>query len=421
MIEDKRYLNAIEIIKKLKKTGYKAYLVGGCVRDMILKLDPKDYDIVTDAKPNEILRLFKRTVKVGMQFGVIIVLINEYEYDVATFRKDLDYIDGRHPEGVEYSNEKEDVLRRDITINGLLYDPIKDKYIDYVGGLDDIKRGIIKTIGDPIKRFSEDYLRLIRAIRFASVFNFKIEEYTYNSIKKLSKNIIKISKERIKSEIEKLLSHKNRWIGLNYIFETNIFKYIFPDVYEKIDYNDIMIMIESIKRLPDYTSFEIPLSLIFIISNKNQINVKIPDHEQLIKIEKTCKNLKLSNSETKKTIELYRLSFSLWNTPSFKEWELKRLFRSTNIKNGLVINSILNEVLNLNSNSIEYSKMKLNEYKDEIYVDPLINGQDLINMGIKSGKIFSKILFDIENNQLEKKITTKNEALNYIKNTYLNN
>ncbi len=419
MVEDGMYKYALKVIRTLKDAGHKAYLVGGCVRDMILGYKPKDYDIVTSAKPIQIVKLFNRTVKVGMQFGVVIVLMNGFEFDVATFRRDLDYKDGRHPEGVEFSNEKEDVLRRDVTINGLLYDPVNDKYIDYVNGIDDIKNQIIRTIGDPIKRFSEDYLRLIRAIRFSARYNFNIEENTYNAIIELAPNIKKISKERIKDEFEKLLSHTNRSLGVKYLFKSSLFKHILPEINHK--YDDIMIshLINTLDMLPEKVNYEIPMAIIFIISDFKDIYSRNPKKDELEKISNICKNMKMSNKETLNITEMYRVSFLLWISQEYEEWRIIRLLRSDQIRNAFIIDHILSDIMKLESISIEYCEEYFEKHKNELYIEPLLNGKDLIEMGFKSGKIFSDILFDIENKQLEKKIKTKDEAIEYIKNNYI--
>jgi poly(A) polymerase len=418
MVEDDMYNNALEIIRILKDAGHKAFLVGGCVRDMILGYKPKDYDIVTSAKPSQIVNLFIRTVKVGIQFGVVIVLMNGYEFDVATFRKDLDYKDGRHPEGVEFSNEKEDVLRRDVTINGLLYDPVIDKYIDYVNGIDDIKNKIIRTIGDPIKRFSEDYLRLIRAIRFSARYSFNIEEDTYNAIIELAPNIKKISKERIKDELDKLLSHKNRSLGVKYLYKSGLFKHILPEINHKYDDNMISYLINTLDMLPEKVNYEIPIAIIFIISYFEDVYNRNPKKDELEKISDICKNMKMSNKETHNITEMYRVSFLLWICQEYEDWRIKRLLRSDQIRNAFMINHILCDTMKIDSTSIEYCEDYLEKHKDELYIEPLINGKDLIKMGFKSGKIFSEILFDIENKQLEKKIITKDEAIEYIKNNF---
>ncbi|MCI0481046.1 MAG: CCA tRNA nucleotidyltransferase [Candidatus Dadabacteria bacterium] len=185
---------ARHLVTQLKNAGYKAFCVGGCTRDMLMNVPPKEYDITTSATPEEVSDIFSHTIPVGVSFGVILVLIGHYRFEVATFRKDEGYSDSRHPDYVTYStDEEEDVLRRDFTINGMLYDPIGEEAIDFVGGLDDIRDGIIRTIGIPYQRFDEDKLRLMRAVRFASRYGFSIESDTYCALKELSSQVNLVS------------------------------------------------------------------------------------------------------------------------------------------------------------------------------------------------------------------------------------
>ena len=177
-----KYKNAVGIVKALKAAGHEAYLVGGCVRDLEMGRPPKDFDVSTSARPEQIARLFPKTIPVGAQFGVMIVLIGKIHYEVATFRIDKEYKDGRHPEGVVFSSPKEDALRRDFTVNGLFFDPLKKEVIDYIGGREDLKRKLIRAIGDPDKRFAEDRLRMLRAVRFSATLDFELDPATFKAV-----------------------------------------------------------------------------------------------------------------------------------------------------------------------------------------------------------------------------------------------
>ena len=221
---------ALNIAQRLKENGYKVYFVGGCVRDFLLNINPKDIDIATNARPDEIEAIFPFTISVGKQFGVIIVVIGKKQYEVATFRKDGEYVDGRHPLKVHFSSEKEDVLRRDFTINGLLYDPFADTIIDYVGGQEDLKNRIIRTIGKPEQRFTEDKLRMIRGVRFSVRFGFRIESNTLSAIKKMAKTLLECSAERIRDELTLILTGNNPQKGLELLDKTTLLKVILPEV-----------------------------------------------------------------------------------------------------------------------------------------------------------------------------------------------
>src|SRR5690349_9995741 len=206
---------AVRIVQELRAAGHEAYLVGGCVRDLVLQREPADYDIATDAVPAEVLRMFPHSFGVGAQFGVVLVMDGEPGggapegnacVEVATFRSDIGYSDGRHPDHVQYTRSaQEDVQRRDFTINGLLYDPVADRVLDYVGGLADIRRGVVQTIGDPEQRFREDKLRMLRAVRFAARFGYTIEPATFAAMQRLAALIHQVSCERIREELTKML------------------------------------------------------------------------------------------------------------------------------------------------------------------------------------------------------------------------
>ncbi|MCI0719762.1 MAG: CCA tRNA nucleotidyltransferase, partial [Acidobacteria bacterium] len=198
---------ALSIVKRLRQEGFSAYFAGGCVRDQVMGNQPKDYDITTNARPGQVMQIFPRTAAVGAQFGVVLVLIENHQVEVATFRSDGSYADGRHPDEVTYTDDARlDVLRRDFTINGLLCDPLTETVLDYVGGRDDIRNGIVRTIGDPGQRFREDKLRMMRAARFSARFGFELESATRDTIHLLADQILQVSKERLRDELIRILT-----------------------------------------------------------------------------------------------------------------------------------------------------------------------------------------------------------------------
>lgn len=204
-------LTAIDLVRTLQKANYTAYFAGGCVRDMLLGLHPKDFDIVTDATPDELEAIFEHTIPVGKKFGVILVVQNGHHFEIATFRSDAGYSDGRRPDAVVFTNAEEDAKRRDFTINGMFYDPIAEQVHDYVGGQRDLEAKLIRFIGDPEQRIEEDHLRLLRAVRFKNQFDFQYDPDTYNAIKKYAPLIKeRVSAERIRDEFCKMLMDKSR-------------------------------------------------------------------------------------------------------------------------------------------------------------------------------------------------------------------
>ena len=251
---------AIRIVKGLRSKGFQALLAGGCVRDMLLNRPAKDYDVATDAEPAEVIRLFKRTLQVGAKFGVVIVLLDDRQVEVATFRSDVGYVDGRRPSRVSFTTAEQDALRRDFTVNGMFYDPLEGKVIDHVGGQADLERRVIRTIGGPAERFSEDYLRMLRAVRFSAQLDFSIEPATYAAVCALASKITGISGERICMELEGILTCPGRADGARLLKETGLAAAVFPG----IDNGQIEIGLRVLAKLRGETSFPLALAAFFV-------------------------------------------------------------------------------------------------------------------------------------------------------------
>lgn len=214
----------------MKKAGFEAYWAGGCVRDMLLSIKPKDFDIATSAKPDEMKKILKKTISIGEKYGVIIAEQNKHHFEVATFRSDSGYSDGRRPDAVLFTSAREDALRRDFTINALFYDPLEDKIYDFVGGQDDLKNKLIRFIGDPHERIKEDHLRIIRAIRFKNIFGFQYHPETYNALKTHAQLAGKVSFERLRDELNKMIMHSSFPGALEDMEDTGVLSVILPEV-----------------------------------------------------------------------------------------------------------------------------------------------------------------------------------------------
>src|SRR6266481_2248791 len=221
---------AREIAARLRESGHIAYFAGGCVRDMVRGLTPKDYDVVTDARPEVVQTLFPRTFAVGAHFGVIIVLENGFQFEVATFRSDDAYLDGRHPTAVHFASPEEDARRRDFTINGMFYDPVAEEVIDLVGGRADIDARLVRAIGDPAQRFAEDRLRMLRAVRFATVLDYEIDKQTWDALVANASSINQISAERIRDELVRIFLSPNRVRSWDLLDSSGLMGAILPEI-----------------------------------------------------------------------------------------------------------------------------------------------------------------------------------------------
>lgn len=271
---------AIKIIHTLREQGFEALLAGGCVRDRLLGREAKDFDVATSAEPAEVQALFKRTLQVGARFGVVIVMLGKQQVEVATFRIDGSYVDGRRPADVQFTTAQEDAERRDFTINGMFYDPLEDKIIDYVGGQADLQARTIRTIGAPQDRFGEDYLRMLRAVRFAAQLDFTIEAQTLAAIQAGPERIAQISGERISMELQTLLTCNGRVQGIRWLWESGLLAVIFPTL-RVSDYKESLAVLAQLRGA---VSFPLALAALFVTCDTAAVLTE-------------CEKLKLSRRE----------------------------------------------------------------------------------------------------------------------------
>jgi poly(A) polymerase len=224
------------VVRRLRDEGYESLWAGGCVRDQLLGKSPKDYDVASTATPDDVIRIFgrRRTVAVGASFGVVMVLGPDKaagQIEVATFRSDGEYLDGRRPSSVSFCRPEEDAHRRDFTINGMFFDPLEEKFIDYVGGLDDLAAGIVRAIGDPAARFTEDKLRMLRAVRFTATFGFQLDAATAAAVRQLRHEICQVSEERVTQELKRMLAHVSRELSFRLLHESGLLAEILPEIF----------------------------------------------------------------------------------------------------------------------------------------------------------------------------------------------
>jgi poly(A) polymerase len=390
---------AVKIIRRLRSNGFEALLAGGCVRDMLLRRTASDYDVATNAHPEDVTKIFKRTLKVGAKFGVVIVLIENKQVEVATFRTETGYADGRHPAVVKFAGAAEDAGRRDFTINGMFYDPVKKKVIDYVDGRADLKRKLIRTIGSPAERFSEDYLRMLRALRFSTQLRFAIEPRTFSAICSNSKHIAKISGERIAMELEAILVSPNRSAGVSLFSETGLAEAIFPGFITK----DIKFGIKVLAQLRKKSDFALALAAFFACC---------PTEFALDK----CTCLKLSRNQTKhikflletrgklldKKMSLAQLKLIV-SEPYF--WDLYELERAIQKARRRSIAALVN------------LQKRIKALGDvELRPKPILDGHALIRLGAVPGPLLGQLAEEMYIAQLEGILQTKPQAEHWVQN-----
>jgi poly(A) polymerase len=425
------------IVGELKSAGFKAFLVGGCVRDIAMGIPPQEYDIATSATPQDVMKIFPSTVPVGVSFGVVLVLEGNNKFEVASFRKEEKYTDGRHPDRVVYStDEKEDVMRRDFTINGMLYEPFEETVIDLIGGLDDIKRRVIKTIGKPDDRFKEDKLRMLRAIRFGAGLDFVIEQDTFLSIKSLAPLISQVSKERIRDEIIKIITQSHPGNGLRLLRESKLLRYILPEV-EKMNgvpqppefhpegdvFNHTCIILDKLYEITGGdNSPELAMgALLHDIGKPDTYTVtdriRFNGHDRIgARMAKNiCKDLKFSKKQIEIITSLVKEHLKFKDVFKMREATIKRFLGMSNFDDHFKLHLADCLASHGSTEAYDFIVKKLKDYKkEELKPKPLLNGYDLIDMGYPRGPLYSKILDSLEEAQLEGTVTNREDAKSFI-------
>jgi poly(A) polymerase len=388
---------AIEIVKRLRSYGFEALLAGGCVRDMLLGRPASDYDVATSALPEDVIRLFKRTLKVGAKFGVVIVLLRGQQVEVATFRTESGYADGRHPAAVEFAGASEDAGRRDFTINGMLYDPIDNRVVDYVNGQADLKKRIVQTIGKPEQRFSEDYLRMLRAIRFSTQLSFAIEPKTFSAICTLGENITKISGERISAELEGILIDPNRATGASLLVESGLANAIFPGYAGEPAKFAVAVLGQLRKKI----DFALALAGFFA------------GYETKFAIEK-CKVLKLSRNQNKHIKFLLTNRDKLLND-SMSLAELKKFLMEPYFWDLYELQRAIQRARQAGIYALVNIRKRIKALGDiELRPKPLLTGHDLIRLGAVPGPVLGQLAEEMYIAQLEGQLQTTQQAEDWV-------
>ena len=426
------------LVERLRVAGHIAYFAGGCVRDLVRGQTPKDVDIATDARPEEVQKIFQRTYAVGAHFGVIVVLENDWQFEVATFRADGAYLDGRHPVAVNFSSPEEDARRRDFTINGMFFDPPNEAVIDFVGGRDDLKARIVRAIGDPARRFAEDRLRLLRAIRFATVLEFEIEPLTWEAIAQAAPTIREISAERIREELVRIFLSPQRVRGWELLDASGLMKEILPELEamkgcaqppqfhpEGDVFRHTRLMLEL---LPEEVSLPLVLSVLFhdigkpptsSVDETGRIRFNGHDRVGAEMTEALMQRLRFSRAEIEATVEVVRQHMVFKDVPKMRIAKLKRFMARPTFIDELELHRVDCASSHGMLDNYEFLQRKQEEFANEpIIPPPLVRGDDLIALGMKPGPHFGEILESVETRQLEGELRDREEALAWIKRKY---
>lgn len=464
---------AISIVRTLRDHGQQAYLVGGCVRDLLLGREPADYDVATDATPEAVMRIFPETYAVGAQFGVVLVpapkplrendtaIANEtsrslvsaesndvwsvksksHTVEVATFRSDIGYSDGRHPDQVQFSRDpREDVQRRDFTINGLLLDPLSNEVLDFVGGQNDLNAKIIRAIGNPTRRFGEDKLRMLRAIRFAGRFQYIIEPETFEAIQQLAPEIHQVARERVRDELTRMLTEGHARFAFELLDRSALLHEVLPEIEamrgveqppEFHPEGDVFVhTLLLLEKLPHPCPLALAWGALLHDVGKPPTFRRAPDrirfydhvHVGVKMAEAICQRLRFSNDDTEQILALIENHMRFMHVDRMKTSTLKRFMRLPGFKDHLELHRLDCESSHGNLHAYNFMREKQAELPPSA-VRPalLVTGDDLVEAGYEPGPRFREILTAVEDAQLEGRLHSKDQAMRFVRREFPQN
>ncbi len=449
--------HAAEIVRKLRQRGHQAYLAGGCVRDLLLSREPADYDVATDATPQQVMQIFPQTFAVGEQFGVVLipdtngattaiangatgVLARQGErshaaVEVATFRSDVGYSDGRHPDEVRFTKDpREDVQRRDFTINGMLLDPATSEILDFVGGREDLQTGIVRAIGDPERRFAEDKLRMLRAVRFAARFDYRTDLATMAAIKKLAPQIHQVSCERVREELTKMLTEGRARRAFELLDTTGLLPEVLPEI----------AAMKGVEQSPEYHPEGDVFVHTLLLLDKLQAGcsktlawgallhdvgkpptfrvapdrIRFDGHVEVgVKMAaEICRRLRFSNDETDQILALVDNHMRFADVQRMKQSTMKKFLRLPAFDEHLELHRLDCLSSHGQLDAYDFSREQLRSMPPEsIRPTPLITGQDLIEAGYEPGPRFKEVLSAVEDAQLEGRLASREAAMEYVR------
>ncbi len=431
--------SARRVVARLSEAGFTAYLAGGCVRDLLLGAAPHDYDIATDARPEEVQKLFRRTVAVGAQFGVVCVLEEGAEFQVASFRSDGKYIDGRHPETVAFSTAQEDAERRDFTVNGMFFDPRENKVIDYVGGQRDLAARLLRAIGDPVARFREDRLRMLRAVRFATVLGFDIDPPTWRAVTENAVHIGEVSAERIREELVKIFTAPGRVRGFDLLDQSGLMRKILPEI-EALKgceqppqfhpEGDVFVHTRRmLELLPESVSTPLVFAVLFHDIGKPgtfscdpvEQRIRFNGHDKLgaEMTEKVMTRLRFSRREIDATVEAVAQHMVFKDVQQMRVAKLKRFMSRSTFDEEMELHRVDCTSSHGMLDNYHFLRAKSEEFASEPLIPPpLIGGKDLLELGLKAGPQFKPILESVQSRQLEGTLSNRADALAFVRATF---
>jgi tRNA nucleotidyltransferase/poly(A) polymerase len=398
LVPEKQRWFAFEVVKQLRAHGHESYWAGGCVRDELMGRVPKDYDVATAARPEQIREVFgkRKTLPIGAAFGVITVLgpKNAGQVQVATFREDVAYSDGRRPDEVRYSSPEQDALRRDFTINGMFYDPLAEQVIDFVDGQKDLERRVIRAIGEPRERFGEDKLRMLRAARFAAALDFALEEQTIGAIREMAAEITVVSAERIAAEMRLMLEGPARADAVELLRESGLLSQILPEVTESESLQPALQMLAALDR-PSF-----PQALAALLG--------WPDGAELI--DAVAQRWRLSNKESDRAAWLLAQGRAL-DAAAQQPWSrLQPVLVHAGAGELVALYQTAARLGRAAQSDIDFSRQKLALPREQLNPPPLVTGDDLLAMGIPKGKLYAKLLSAARAAQLDGTVQSGDEA-----------
>jgi poly(A) polymerase len=429
---------ATDVVRRLRDAGFQALWAGGCVRDELLGLAPTDYDVATSATPDQVRARFRRTVEVGACFGVIRVLgprttAGWIEVEVATFRTDVSYSDGRRPDAVVFSTAEEDAARRDFTINGMFFDPLENKLVDYVGGQEDLRSRVLRAIGEPPKRFAEDKLRLLRAVRFTARFELILDPATETAARAMADQITQVSAERIAEELRRILVDPHRARALRLMDEVGLVRPVLPELLEMKGlpqgppaaptgdlWDHVLRVLELLGARP---SFPLAFAALLHDVGKRRVLGRTPDrytfylHEHVSRrmAGEVCMRLKLSNAERERVEWLVEKHQYLCDARRMRPSKLKQILIHPGIRELLALHRADAVASGRSTDHVDYCEQLLREWSAaDLNPPPLLTGHDLEQRGVERGPIYKELLDAVREAQLDGTIQTREQALELV-------